>query len=83
MPNNIPEKVKDEKSEEIDLSFLSEGEKIIWQSTGRVNYIDIYKSSLRTFIITNTITVSICIAVSIVIFLYATEIKHCLIWFLL
>ena len=85
MPNSMPKKVaeKNKMYEEIDLSFLPEDEKVIWHSRGWANYLEIYKKSLRKFIITNVIAIIICIAVSIAFILYVSEVVPYLIWFIL
>ena len=79
---NVNKKEKhDKNNKEIDVSFLPEDEKLIWHSRGWANYLEIYKKSLRKFIITNVVAIIICIAVSIMFILYVSEVIPYLIWF--
>lgn len=81
MPTTAKEKI--DKHKDIDLPFLPEDENLIWYSKGWTNYLEIYKNSLRKFIITNVVAVLICIAVSIMFILYVSEVVPYLIWFIL
>ena len=85
MSNRMPtkDKEKNENYKEIELSFLSEDEKMIWHSTDWVKYLEIYKRSLRKFIITNVVAIIICIALIILFIFYVSEVVPYLIWFIL
>jgi hypothetical protein len=52
-----PKKTEDEIFQKIDVSFLSLEENVLWHSSGWVKYLEISKSSLRTFTIANLVAV--------------------------